>query len=160
MLRAVCSAPALRFAVVGLTMTGLHLTLFQLLVAGSVPEVANAVAFLVVTQVNFALSYSWTWASRRPAGRHPAPALVRRAALFTGSALVGLAMNTVVLSIAHRIGGLPALHSAVVATAASAVTNFVLASRVVFARRGVPEAALRSLRPGSVPQLDAVRAAS
>lgn len=132
MLRALVRAPAVRFVVVGLAMTVLHLVVFGLLEPYTVPEVANVVAFVCVTQVNFAISYSWTWSSRRPAGRQSDGSLLRRAVLFTGSASVGFAINATVFSTAHRLAGLTPFQSAVVATAAGAAAAFLLSSRVVF----------------------------
>ena len=141
MLHALRHAHSARFAVVGLTMTALHLAVFALVSPWSVPEVANAVAALTATQVNFALSYFWTWSSRRPVGRETVGYVVRRAALFNGSALLGFGVNAAVFSTAHRITGIPPLQSAVMATAASAAASFLLSSRVVFTRRLVRDAA-------------------
>src|SRR4028119_2218574 len=155
--------PSPRFAVVGLAMTALHLVIFTLVLPWSVPETANVVAFLTAPQVNFALSYSWTWSSRRPPGRETVGYVIRRAFLFNGSALLGFSLNAVVFSTAYRIVGMPPLGgargaparcgltagvfppacrivgmprlgSAVVATAASAAASFLLSSRVVFTR--------------------------
>ncbi|RFU21419.1 GtrA family protein [Geodermatophilus marinus] len=141
MLPALWRAHSARFAVVGLTVTALHLAVFVLVSPWSVPEVANVAAFLTATQVNFALSYLWTWSSRRPVGRETAGHVVRRAVLFNGSALVGFCVNAAVFSTAYRVAGMPPLHSAVVATAASAAANFTLSSRVVFTRRPVRDVA-------------------
>jgi putative flippase GtrA len=137
MLHELWHAHSTRFAVVGLAMTALHLVVFTLVLPWSVPETANVVAFLTATQVNFALSYSWTWSSRRPPGRETVGYVIRRAFLFNGSALLGFSLNAVVFSTAHRIVGMPPLGSAVVATAASAAASFLLSSRVVFTRRPV-----------------------
>ena len=139
MLRALGRAQTTRFAVVGLAMTALHLLVFQLVMRWTAPEAANAVAFVVATQVNFVLSYFWTWSARRPVGEESVGSVLRRAVLFNGSAALGLGVNTVVFSTALRLVGLAPLTSALVATVASATTSFLLSSRVVFARRPVLE---------------------
>lgn len=141
MLVRLCRTPALRFAAVGLAMTALHLGIFRVLLALAVPEVANVVAFLCVMQVNFAVSYLWTWSSRRPVGHETVGYVLRRAALFAGSAATGFGVNAAVFSVAYRLADLPPLHSAVLATAVSAAATFLLSSRIVFAQRG------RRLRP-------------
>ena len=135
-MRALLRAPAARFVVVGLAMTVLHLLVFWLLVRHTVPEVANVVAFLTVTQVNFAASYLWTWSSRRPLGQESVASVLRRAVLFTGSASAGFGINATAFSVAHRLAGLAPLEAALVATAASAAGTFLLSSYVVFARPG------------------------
>ncbi len=141
MLHALWHARTARFAVVGLAITALHLAVFRLVSPQVVPEVANVVAFLTATQVNFALSYLWTWSSRRPVGSETVGYLVRRALLFNGSALLGLCVNAAVFSTAHRITGSSPLQSAVLATAASAAASFLLSSRIVFTRRPVLDTA-------------------
>ena len=137
MFRALWRAHTARFAVVGLAVTALHLAVFQLVLPWSVPELANVVAFLTATQVNFALSYFWTWSARRPVGQEPIGYVLRRAVLFNGSAALGFSVNAVVFSVAYRVAGLDPTHSAVVATVASAAASFLLSSRVVFVRRQV-----------------------
>lgn len=124
-----------RFVVVGLAMTAFHLLVFRLVVPWTVPEVANLVAFLTVTQVNFALSYFWTWSSRRPIGHESAGSLLRRAVLFNSSALLSFGLNAAVFSTAYRVIGAPPMVSAVAATAAGAAASFLISSRFVFARR-------------------------
>lgn len=133
--------PAVRFTLVGLAMTVLHLGLFGLLAPHTVPEVANVAAFVCVMQANFVVSYLWTWSSRRPAGQETVGSILRRAALFTGSASAGFAVNAAVFSAAYRLAGLAPLESAVAATAASAAGTFLLSSYVVFARQrgGLPD---------------------
>jgi putative flippase GtrA len=145
MLRVLSRAHGARFAAVGLAMTALHLAVFRLASPWSVPEIANVVAFLTATQVNFALSYLWTWSSRRPVGEETVGYVLRRAVLFNGSAAVGFGVNAVVFSAAHRLAGMPPMHSALVATVASAAASFLLSSRLVFA---VPPALVPAEVPG------------
>jgi putative flippase GtrA len=159
MLHELWHAHSTRFAVVGLAMTALHLVVFTLVLPWSVPETANVVAFLTATQVNFALSYSWTWSSRRPLGQETVGYVIRRAFLFNGSALLGFSLNAVVFSTAYRIVGMPPLGSAVVATAASAAAGFLLSSRVVFTRRPVPDARDAADARDATDATDAVDAA-
>jgi putative flippase GtrA len=137
MLQALFRAATTRFVAVGLAMTVLHLVVFRLLLPWSVPEVANVVAFLVATQVNFVLSYYWTWSARRPLGRETVGSVARRAVLFNGSAALGFGVNAAGFSTALRVVGLTPLLSAVAATVASAAATFLLSSRVVFARRRI-----------------------
>ena len=155
MQRTIWRAQTARFAVVGLAVTALHLAVLQLVLPWSVPEIANVIAFLTATQVNFALSYSWTWSARRPVGSETAGSVLRRALLFTGSATLRFGVNAVVFSAVHRLVGLDPVQSAVVATVASATANFVLSSRFVFARREVLAAAdlVNPSRPGPVSPL-------
>lgn len=157
MLRALCRAQTTRFAVVGLAMTALHLTVFQFVLPWSVPEIANVIAFLAATQVNFALSYFWTWSARRPVGQETVGYVLRRALLFNGSAALGFGVNAAVFSAVHRLAHLGPTQSAVVATVASAAVSFLLSSRIVFARREVLAAAdlppSSGRGPGLVPPL-------
>ena len=141
MLLALCRAPGVRFALVGLGMTALHLAVFRLVLPVTVPEIANVVAFLAATQVNFVLSYLWTWSSRRPVGSETLRGILSRALAFTGSALLGFGVNAAAFSTASRIAGLPPLVSAVAATVVSGATNFLLGSRLVFAGRGAASVA-------------------
>lgn len=141
MLEALCRAQTARFAVVGLAMTALHLAVFWIVLPWSVPEVANVFAFVTVTQVNFAVSYFWTWSARRPVGSETVGSVLHRALLFNGSAVLGFGVNAVVFSAVHRLAGLGPTQSAIVATVASAAASFLLSSRVVFVRGEAPAAA-------------------
>jgi putative flippase GtrA len=158
MLRALSAArrsAGTRFAVVGAAMTVLHLAVFTAASTRVPVEAANVVAFLLVTQVNFVVSYRWTWASRRVPGREPVRAVVRRAVVFNGSAALTFGVNAAVLSLAYRVAGATPLVSAVVATVVSAGASFLMSSRVVFARR--PSAGLLPAQllppPVAVPRL-------
>ena len=151
MLQALWRSPTARIAVVGLAKTGLHLAVFRLVLPLTMPEAANVIAFLTATQVNFALSYFWTWSARRPLGEETVGSVLRRAVLFNGSAGLGFGVNAAVFSTAHRLVGLAPLESAVVATFASAAASFLLSSRVVFVRRPVPAAVDVPVAPGREP---------
>ena len=152
MLHALRHASTIRFAVVGLAMTALNLAVFRAVSPLVVAEAANLTAFLLVTQVNFVVSYWWTWSSRRIAGAETVRSVLRRALAFNGTAAVGFGANAVVFSLAYRVIGTTPMVSAVVATAASAVTNFLLSSLVVFRRRSLPaDPTPRSLPLGPQP---------
>jgi putative flippase GtrA len=140
MLRALCASTGPRFAVVGLAMTVLHLSVFRLMASRSVAEVANVVAFLVVTQINFSLSHYWTWSSRRVAAEETVRAVLRRALVFNGSAALAFSVNAAVFSLAYRGVGTSSMVSALVATVASAAASFLLSSRVAFRLRPLPDA--------------------
>lgn len=140
MLRALRRASGTRFALVGLAMTVLHLAVFRLASPWVTAEFANVAAFLLVTQVNFVVSYYWTWSSRRVPGQESARSLLRRAVAFNGSAAVGFGVNAAFFSLAYRVAGTPAMASAVLASAVSAAASFLLSSRVVFARPALLDA--------------------
>lgn len=142
--------PRVRFLVVGLASTAVHLAVLSAAVHLVVAEAANAVAFGVAVQANFAASYWWTWSSRRAPGRESARRLLRAWALFHGSALVAFAVNSACFWACHRLLVAPPLVSALLATAVSCLVSFAVSSRVVFARREVlvlPEAALVAFAP-------------
>jgi putative flippase GtrA len=138
MLRALCHASAVRFAVVGLAMTALHLAVFRAVSPFVVAEAANLTAFVLVTQVNFAVSYWWTWSSRRVAGEETVRSVLSRVAAFNGTAAVGFGANAVVFSLAYRVVGTTSMVAAVVATSVSAAASFLLSSLVIFRRRPLP----------------------
>lgn len=139
MLRTVAASPLLRFAVVGSAMSALHLVVFHLLLGRTVAELANLVAFLVVTQVNFVVSDRWTWASRRVHGR-AVRVQVARLLAFNATAASGFALNALAFSAAYRLLGLPATPSALVGIVAGAGATFLLSSRLVFRRLPTPVA--------------------
>jgi putative flippase GtrA len=120
----------LRFAVTG-GLTGLlQLALLALLTRhgwNSIP--ANAVALLLSTQANFALSYLFTWRDRRPhAGT--APIVLVRWAAYQGS-VAGTALLNMLVFVAVR-AVLPPLVASAAGLAAAASGNFVIGDRFVF----------------------------
>jgi len=146
--------PRVRFLVVGLASTAVHLAVLSAAVHLVVAEAANAVAFGVAVQANFAASYWWTWSSRRAPGRESAGRLLRAWVLFHGSALVAFGVNSACFWGAHRLLDAPPLVSALVATAVSCLVSFAVSSRLVFARRDVlvlPEAPLVAFAPPATP---------
>jgi putative flippase GtrA len=125
-------ARPLRFAVTGGLAGLLQLALLALLTRhgwNSIP--ANAVALLLSTQANFALSYLFTWRDRRPhAGT--APVVFVRWAGYQGS-VAGTALLNMLVFVATRTV-LPPLVASVAGLAAGASGNFVIGDRFVFRR--------------------------
>lgn len=98
---------------------------------------ANAVALVLSTQVNFVLSYLFTWHDRRPASGTPALILGRWAAYqgsVTGTALLNMAVFIVTRADLH------ALLASALGTAVAATVNFVAGDRLVFRTRPAPPA--------------------
>jgi putative flippase GtrA len=155
MLRALLAASATRFAVVGLAMTALNFVVFELLEQRMVAELANVLAFVAATQVNFAVSYYWTWSTRRVIGGETVASVLRRAVLFNGSAALAFGVNAAVFSLVYRVVGVSPTASVLIATVASAVASFVLSSRLVFARSSPQTAPVlpELLDDASVPAL-------
>lgn len=139
MLRRLSAAPVLRFGVVGVAMSALHLVVFHLVAGRLVAELANLVAFLVVTQVNFVVSDRFTWASRRVATLSTRE-LALRVLAFNGTAASGFALNALAFSAAYRLLGAGDTASAVVGVLAGAGATFLLSSRLVFRRAAVAPA--------------------
>ncbi len=124
-----------RYAVVGLICTAFQLLLFPMLLRVGVPPVAaNTAAFLLSTQVNFVLSYRFTWAHRRGGMRLPARRLAARCLAFNGAASFGLAVNAVAFFALHALVALPPMPSAVAAVAASTAVTYLLSSKMIFIR--------------------------
>lgn len=121
------------YAIVGLLCIGFQLALFTVLLRRSVPSsAANTLAFVLSTQLNFALSRRFTWAHLR--GATPLPRRRRLVCCldYTAAAVVELGVNAAVFFLAHSLLVLSALVSATVAVAASTAVNYLLSSRVIF----------------------------
>jgi putative flippase GtrA len=121
----------LRFACTG-GLAGLtQLSLLALLTHhGWHPNLANAVAFLLAAQVNFALSSLFTWRDRR----RTCP-LWRAWLMFHGS-IAGMALLNMLMFMATRTV-LPALLASAAGIGAAAIGNFVVGDRLVFRVRGL-----------------------
>jgi putative flippase GtrA len=155
--------PGLRivaFGCVGGACLAFQLALLHLLLVGfSVDSrlgesVANAIAFLLSTQVNFLLSRSTTWRDRRIDGMVWS-ARVKQQFAFNLLALVGLTINQAVFWLTSgRIGAVPA--SGLGTVAASAVT-LVMSAVAVFPHasrtnsHGLPIRALPAFPAISLP---------
>ena len=132
-LRALLRSPVarpLRFALTGGLAGLLQLGLLALLVGRGWPSApANAVAFLLAAQVNFAVSSLFTWRDRR----RTAP-LWRRWLAFHGAIAATALVNQSVF-LATRTA-LPALMASAAGIAVAAVGNYLLGDRLVFRAHG------------------------
>ncbi|TXR56289.1 GtrA family protein [Quadrisphaera setariae] len=151
--------PRARFLVVGVGSTLVHLAVMTSLLPLVVAEAANATAFVVATQANFAASYCWTWASRR-SGSEGRAHLLRRLALFNAAAVLGFGVNSACFSSAHRLLDAPPVLSALMATAVSAVVSFAVTSRLVFAQRAARPAGAEGSASAAVAPLAVRRSAA
>lgn len=117
-----------RFAVVGISSAVVQLTLLDGLVdIGWKAFLANALAFLVGSQVNFALSTRITWADRRAGDVHET---MRRWMRFMGS-IAGTAVINLGLFIV-LLHWLPTLLASALATTLVAMINYTLGSIFIF----------------------------
>jgi putative flippase GtrA len=132
-LRALLRSPVarpLRFALTGGLAGLLQLGLLALLTGRRWPAApANAVAFLLAAQVNFALSSLFTWRDRRRTA-----SLWRRWLAFHG-AIAAMALVNQGVFLAMRTV-LPALAAAAAGIAVAALGNYLLGDRLVFRARG------------------------
>lgn len=117
------AARPLRFVCTGGLAALVQLAILDALIDGRWAAIpANAVALLVSTQVNFVLSYLFTWRDRRPiAGTRLA--VLRRWATYQGSVFVAAWAD------------LHALVASALGTAVAALVNFVAGDRLVFRAR-------------------------
>jgi putative flippase GtrA len=126
------AARPLRFALTGGLAGLLQLGLLALLTGHGWPTApANAVAFLLAAQVNFALSSLFTWRDRRRA-----VPLWRRWLAFHGAIAATALVNQSVFLAARTV--LPTLVASAAGIAVAAVGNYVLADRLVFGAPGAP----------------------
>ena len=136
----------LTFLIVGSVCFGVQLCILLLLGrAGVAHPIANAIGFVSSAQLNFSVSRRLTWTDR-VAG---STSMVS----YHVVALFSLAVNTLVFVAVYRVLGVTA--GAVVAASASAVSNYLLCSRVVFRRRRADSAgpALRTAQPATAEVL-------
>jgi putative flippase GtrA len=113
---------AIRFGMVGITATGVHILIVWLLLSQtSLPTlVANMFAFLTAFGISFTGNYLWTFRSPGCPGK-----AMRRFLVISGSAF---AVNTLLLSSLLRSGWLSSTEAATVSAAVIPVITF-LASR-------------------------------
>ena len=124
------AARPLRFALTGGFAGLLQLGLLAVLTGHGWPAaLANAVAFLLAAQVNFALSSLFTWRDRR----RTAP-LWRRWLAFHGAIAAMALVNQSVFLAAWT--ALPALVASAAGIAVAAVGNYLLGDRLVFRVHG------------------------
>lgn len=121
-----------RFAAVGGTCALCQLLILeQLARLGLELHLANALAFLLSTQLNFALSSAITWRDRLGAG-DGAPGFLRRLAGYNALALGSLAVNQVAFALA-----LPVAHylaAATIGILAGMLLTYTVSGRVIFRR--------------------------
>jgi len=123
----------LRFALTGGIAAVTQLALLALLTGHGWPTLpANAVAFLLAAQVNFALSSTFTWRDRS-AGR----GLRRHWLAFHGS-IASMAVVNMLVFLAARTA-LPTLAASALGIGAAAIGNFIIGDRLVF-RQQTPSA--------------------
>jgi len=122
----------LRFGFVGGTCAALQLgILFGLVHLGLEQHAANILAFLVSTQVNFALSSIVTWHDRR-ATAATRSTVATRLASYNAMALATLLVNQAVFSLAATVAHYLVASALGIVTAA--VINYLVSGRVIFAR--------------------------
>jgi len=111
--------------VTGLGVALVQLTLLQLLLEAGAPALpANALAFFLAANLNFAVSSAFTWADRPTEG--VAARWVRFFTAIAGTSLLNMATYALALPVT---GELPA---AALGLAVAAAVNFIAADRVVF----------------------------
>jgi len=124
------AARLLRFALTGGSAALVQLGILDALTDGRWPPIpADAVALLLSTQVNFVLSYLYTWRDRRPRARTPRAVLGRWAA-YQGSAGGAALLNMGVFIVART--DLPIVIASALGTVVASVVNFVASDRLVF----------------------------
>jgi putative flippase GtrA len=96
------------------------------------PFQAEAAALLLSTQVNFFLSYLFTWRNRRLRGWMPRMILGRWAA-YQGTAAMAAILNISVFALGRT--DLPTLEASALGTAIAAIINYVACDRLVFRAR-------------------------
>jgi len=117
--------------VAGLLQLGLLETLVQ---SGWNPVLANVVAALLTTQVNFVLSLLFTWYDRQPDSAMKQAFLIRWLS-YQGVSLGALLLNQLVFVVAHLV--MPILVAAELGLLVGASVNFVVMNRLVF-RKPLP----------------------
>ena len=123
-------ARLLRFALTGGAAALVQLVILDALTDGRWPPVpADAVALLLSTQVNFVLSYLYTWRDRRPRARAPRAVLGRWAA-YQGSATGAALLNIGVFVVTRT--DLPIVVASALGTVVASVVNFVASNYLVF----------------------------
>ena len=97
------------------------------------PIAANGMALLVSTQVNFVLSYLFTWRDRRLTDGMPL-ALLGRWATYQGSVAGSALLNMTVFVVARS--SLHLMVASALGTIVAAVVNYIAGDRLVFRLRG------------------------
>jgi putative flippase GtrA len=123
-------ARPLRFILTGSIAALIQLGLLDTLThLGWKATLANIIAFLLAAQVNFALSYVFTWHDRHPLRRAKKILLKRWIAFHIGISGTAL-LNMLVFIIAVRVP--PALLASALGIGVAALINFVINDRLIF----------------------------
>jgi putative flippase GtrA len=133
-------ARPIRFFLVGQTATLTQLcVLYALTSLGWLPGVANAVALVLSSQVNFLLSATFTWRdrdaleTRRERNGTTALIILGRWARFMSGIAVTTLLNDGLFILLER--ALPVLVAAIVSSGVIAVLNYLMIDRLIFTRR-------------------------
>jgi putative flippase GtrA len=133
-------ARPIRFFLVGQTATLTQLcVLYALTSLGWLPGVANAVALVFSSQVNFLLSATFTWRdrdaleTRRERNGTTALIILGRWARFMSGIAVTTLLNDGLFILLER--ALPVLVAAIVSSGVIAVLNYLMIDRLIFTRR-------------------------
>lgn len=89
---------------------------------------ANALALVLVAQLNFILSQHYTWRNRRHGS-----SLVRRWILFAGNLCLTGSINVAIFSVSQHVLGDVA--AAIAGMGSAAVLNFIIGDRHIFTMR-------------------------
>jgi putative flippase GtrA len=133
-------ARPIRFFLVGQTATLTQLcVLYALTNLGWLPGVANAVALVLSSQVNFFLSATFTWRDRdalerrQERSRATGFVVLKRWARFMSGIAVTTLLNDGLFIVLERI--LPVLVAALVSSVVIAVLNYLMIDRLIFTRK-------------------------
>ncbi len=139
----------LRFAAVGGSCALVQLALLSLFVQGRVEVyLANTLAFLLSTQVNFVLSSLITWRDRTQPTDHRAT-VARRLLGYNVTALGSLVINQLAFALALRM--LPYLLAAVVGILAGMLLTYLVSGWLLFRPRLLAQHAESFTNPSSHP---------
>ena len=119
-----------RFGFVGGTCSLLQLVFLEMLVQFNLElHLANILAFLISTQLNFALSSLITWRDRLAPHERPT-LLVRRLAGYNGLALISLTVNQIVFTIAAL--SINYLAAATLGILVGMIVNYTVSGKLIF----------------------------
>jgi putative flippase GtrA len=134
-------ARPIRFFLVGQTATLTQLcVLYALTSLGWLPGVANAVALILSSQVNFFLSATFTWRDRDALERRgertggTTRSILGRWARFMSGIAVTTLLNDGLFILLERTS-LPVLVAAIVSSGVIAVVNYLMIDRLIFRRK-------------------------
>ncbi|MFQ6019245.1 MAG: GtrA family protein [Dehalococcoidia bacterium] len=127
----ILSSPRLvKFAAVGVVASGCQLLGLYIIKSAGLPAAwANLLAFIISTQINFVLSYQFTWLDRK--AERPTPGyILRRLVGFNWMRLTTLAINQGTFVVAHLF--FHYLLAGAIAIAVAAGVSFTLSDLFIF----------------------------